>query len=76
MVSLSGFDIRGMVDLVSLKGNAMFSGVFWGVYGLGMACLLMYRVSFCFAEALEFAELWVWLNLGVEMEVFGRGLIN
>ena len=37
MVSFSGFDIRGMVDLVSLKGNAMFSGVFWGIYGLGMA---------------------------------------
>ena len=37
MVSFSGFDIRGTVYLVSLKGNAMFCDVFWGIYGLGMA---------------------------------------
>ena len=38
------------LDLISLKGSAVHSSVFWDVYGLGMACLLMHRVSLCFAE--------------------------
>ena len=74
------------LDLVSLKGSAMSSSAFWCVCGFGMlwaAVLLMCRVVLlsCWRIAmehlsLELADLRVGFDLSVEMETFGRALIN
>ena len=56
LVSVTAPGLQGLVpvfccmelDLVSLKGDAAASGVFWGVYGLGMAlCSLCVNRQCC-----------------------------
>ena len=72
------------LDLVSLKGSAMFSGGFWGVCGFGMAwaaCLLTCWVvfMFCWRVGMVYLGIVVCWTLGgfgfsAEMEAFGRAL--
>ena len=69
-------------DLVSLKGRAVASSVFWDAYGFGVALgSLSANVQGCAPvllrigmghPALDLAGVWVGLGLSVEMEAFGR----
>ena len=75
-----------VLDLISLKGNAMSRSAFWGVYGLGLTLSSLSanrQIALLFCQrfgirhpALELAGLWVELTLSVEIEDFGRALTN
>ena len=74
------------LDLVSLKVSALFSSVFWSVYGLGMvlgilsanrqSCVPVLLMIVVRHLALKLAGFWVGSGLSVEMETFGRVLTN
>ena len=73
------------LDHVSLKGTAVYSSVFWGVYGLGMALgSTSFKVHGCFlffwrinivCLALELVGSWVELGVSLGMETFGWALV-
>ena len=70
------------LDLVSLKGSAMSSSMFWGLYRFGMAlgslsangqgCVPVLLQVWCEGPGLDLACLGVGPGLSAEMDAFGR----
>ena len=75
-----------VLDLISLKGNAMSRSAFWGVYGLGLTLSSLSanrQIALLFCQrfgmrhpALEHGDSYVELGLAVMMEISWRALIN